>query len=113
MEQELVLNANKKQHKPIKLKKKTREGLIGYLFASLWFIGIFGFTLFPLLTSLFYSLTDYNLKDTPNMVWFNNYVYILVKDTMFWKSLGNYILPSNIWYCFLNCYRYSCSVYIK
>ena len=89
MEQELVLNANKKQHKPIKLKKKTREGLIGYLFASLWFIGIFGFTLFPLLTSLFYSLTDYNLKDTPNMVWFNNYVYILVKDTMFWKSLGN------------------------
>lgn len=32
MEQELVLNANKKQHKPIKLKKKTREGLIGYLF---------------------------------------------------------------------------------
>lgn len=54
MEQELVLNANKKQHKPIKLKKKTREGLIGYLFASLWFIGIFGFTLFPLLTSLFY-----------------------------------------------------------
>lgn len=53
MEQELVLNANKKQHKPIKLKKKTREGLIGYLFASLWFIGIFGFTLFPLLTSLF------------------------------------------------------------
>lgn len=87
MEQELILNANKKQHKPIKLKKKTREGLIGYLFASLWFIGIFGFTLFPLLTSLFYSLTDYNLKDTPNMVWFNNYVYILVKDTMFWKSL--------------------------
>ncbi len=89
MENELVLD--QKPKKPFKLKKKTREGMIGYLFASLWLIGIFGFTLFPLLTSLFYSLTDYNLKDAPNFVWFNNYAYILTKDTMFWKSFGNTI----------------------
>lgn len=71
------------------LKKKTREGLIGYGFASLWFIGLFGFTLFPLLTSFFYSFTNYNLKDTPKFIWFNNYSYLFLKDSMFWKSLGN------------------------
>ena len=86
MEQELVLNANKKQHKPIKLKKKTREGLIGYLFASLWFIGIFGFTLFPLLTSLFYSLTDYNLKDTPKSL--GNTFFQVIFGTAFSIVIG-------------------------
>ncbi len=71
------------------INKKTKEGLIGYAFAALWLIGLFGFTLFPLMTSFFYSFTDYNLKDAPNLIWFNNYVYIFTKDTMFWKSLGN------------------------
>lgn len=75
----------KKHH----LKKKTREGLIGYGFASLWLIGLFGFTLFPLLTSFFYSFTNYNLKDTPKIIGFNNYAYLFTSDSMFWKSLGN------------------------
>lgn len=79
----------KKEKPKIYLKKKTKEGLLGYGFASLWLIGLFGFTLFPLLTSLFYSFTNYNLVDDPVFIGFNNYAYILGKDTLFWKSVGN------------------------
>lgn len=80
-----MVNPQPKKH----LSKKTREGLIGYAFASLWLIGLFGFTLIPLGTSIFYSLTNFNLKDAPNFIWFDNYIYIFTKDTLFWKALGN------------------------
>ena len=36
------------------LNRKTREGIIGYAFASLWLIGIALFTIYPLLTSFYY-----------------------------------------------------------
>ena len=75
----------KKRH----LKAKTREGLIGYGFASLWIIGLLAFTLIPLGTSMYYSFTNYNRIDAPDFVGLSNYIYILTKDEFFWKSLGN------------------------
>jgi multiple sugar transport system permease protein len=71
------------------LKRKTREGLVGYLFASPWLLGFLAFTLFPLCTSFYYSFTNYNLVDTPTFVGFANYTYLLTQDLFFWESLGN------------------------
>ena len=70
------------------LNRKTREGLIGYAFASLWLIGIAVFTVYPLLTSFYYSFTNYNMIDQPTFIWFTNY-QLLLKDDLFWKGLGN------------------------
>lgn len=71
------------------LKKKTKEGMLGYAFASVWIIGFLCFTLYPLGTSLYYSFTNYNKVDAPVFVGFNNYVYLFTQDPFFWKSLGN------------------------
>ena len=80
-----------KENKPKKkvLNKKVREGLIGYAFASLWLIGILGFTIYPLLTSFYYSFTNYNMIDKPGFIGFTNYVTLFTMDDLFWKSLGN------------------------
>ena len=74
--------------KRVGLSKKTREGLIGYAFASLWLIGIALFTVYPLITSFYYSFTNYNMIDQPTFIWFTNYS-LLFKDELFWKGLGN------------------------
>lgn len=80
-----------KVNKPKKktMNKKVREGLIGYAFASLWLIGILGFTIYPLLTSFYYSFTNYNMIDKPGFIGFTNYVTLFTMDDLFWKSLGN------------------------
>lgn len=83
--EEKPTNSQPKKH----LKAKTKEGLIGYGFSSLWIIGLFAFTLLPLLTSMYYSFTNYNKIDAPDFVGLTNYIYILTKDELFWKSLGN------------------------
>jgi len=72
-----------------RLHKKIREGIFGYLFASPWIIGFFGFTIIPLLTSLFYSFTNYNTLNDPAFVGFDNYLYLIMNDQVFWKALGN------------------------
>lgn len=40
------------------LARATRENLIGYSFIGIWIIGFFVFMVYPLLTSIFYSLSD-------------------------------------------------------
>lgn len=80
-----AIKSQKKRH----LNRKTREGLVGYLFASPWILGFLGFTLFPLCTSLYYSFTNYDLVNTPTFVGFANYTYLLTKDVFFWQTLGN------------------------
>ena len=84
------IEVRKEPSKPTKkgLNRKTREGLIGYAFASLWLIGIIVFTVYPLLTSFYYSFTNYNMIDQPTFIWFTNY-QLLFKDDLFWKGLGN------------------------
>lgn len=72
-----------------KLNRKTREAIYGVSFASPWIIGFLFFTLIPLLTSLYYSFTDYNMISKPNFVGLYNYITLLTKDIYFWKSLGN------------------------
>ena len=62
---------------------ERREVLIGLLFASPWIIGFLGFTLFPILSSLYYSFTRYDLLRPPVFLGLDNYVNILTDDEDF------------------------------
>ncbi len=65
----------------------NNNNTVGYLFALPFIIGFVGFTIVPMITSLYYSGTDYNLVKESNWIGFENYVRLL-KDTRFHKSLG-------------------------
>jgi len=59
----------------------------GYLFLIPWFIGFFGLTLGPILTSLYLSFTDFDLLTSPDWVGAANYVRIFTADPKFAQSM--------------------------
>jgi len=66
-------------------RKNLRTGL---LFISPWLIGFFAFTLYPALASLYYSFTNFKILQAPQWIGLGNYAELL-RDPLFWKSLGN------------------------
>jgi multiple sugar transport system permease protein len=68
--------------------KNMRWTLIGLAFASPWIIGFLCFTLYPFVVSFYYSLTSYDLINTPKWVGLENYSQIF-KDDNFYKAIKN------------------------
>jgi len=68
---------------------KRRNLLNAVLFISPWIIGLVVFTAYPLLSSLYYSFTDYNAISDPTFVGLDNYKQLLFDDNIFYKGLSN------------------------
>lgn len=75
---------NKKE----KIGRRWETPVIGYLFLSPWLIGFFALTLYPMLTSLYYSFTNYSLLEPGKWVGFRNYERIFFEDDVFLTSLA-------------------------
>jgi len=58
-----------------------------YLFLTPWLIGFFCLTVGPMIASLYFSLTKYNLLNPPKWTGLDNYVKILTEDETFRNSL--------------------------
>lgn len=68
---------------------KWREKLAPYLYLSPWLAGFGLLQLYPFLSSLYYSFTNYRLlRDDVDWVWFQNYITLFTIDPDFKKSLG-------------------------
>ncbi len=64
----------------------NNENTVGYVFAAPFIIGFLGFTIIPILTSFYYSFTDYNLIKSANLIGWDNYAR-LFHDDRFFKSV--------------------------
>jgi multiple sugar transport system permease protein len=62
---------------------ERRELLIGLLFASPWIIGFLGFTLFPIVSSFYYSFTRYDLLRPPAFIGVENFTNLFTNDEDF------------------------------
>lgn len=71
-----------------KSQTEKRFFWIGLLFVSPWLIGFLLFKVFPIISAIYYSFTDYNIFQPPQWVGLKNYT-TLFQDKLFWKSLGN------------------------
>lgn len=82
------MNMTKKNsiRKPIRAEKK--EALTAMVFIAPWVVGFLVFTLYPILSSLYYSMTNYNVLNSPSFIGFENYINLL-KDKVYLKSLTN------------------------
>src|SRR3954452_8468121 len=65
------------------------ELLPGLLFISPWLFGFLCFQLFPIVSSLRYSFTDYNMMQPPIPVGFDNFARLFSDDDLFRKALTN------------------------
>lgn len=107
--------------KPQKISLARREAWAGYAFIIPWIIGFLVFTIGPMLSSLYFSFTDYNIVDPPRWVGLENYARIFsgipqyfatgdprqLGDPIFWKSLqvtiyfASLALPLNLIFSFV------------
>jgi multiple sugar transport system permease protein len=65
---------------------QQQESATGYLFVSLWVIGFLIFTLGPMLASLYFSFTEYDIISAPRWIGLDNYLK-LFQDDLFWQSI--------------------------
>lgn len=68
------------------------ETRAGWLSISPWIIGFLIFTLGPLLASLYFSFTKYDVLTAPEWVGFDNYVRLFTADRLFPKALQNTLI---------------------
>ena len=69
------------------LTQAQRKKIWAYAFISPWIIGFLIFTLGPMLASLYFSFTDYNIISPPEWVGLDNYRRAFFEDPLFWDSL--------------------------
>jgi len=62
-----------------------------YAFIAPWAIGFLAFTAGPILASLYFSFTDYNVTTPPLFVGLSNYSTLFRHDPIFFTALGNTI----------------------
>lgn len=70
-------------------RRKVKKALEGYLFASPWLVGFGVLTIYPMISSLYYSFSSYDIFSSPVFIGLENYREILFFDERFWISLYN------------------------
>ena len=68
------------------MKKNVKEGIAGYLFLLPWLVGFFGLTLIPMIASLYFSFTQYDMLTPAIPVGLKNYESLFA-DGRFINSL--------------------------
>ena len=70
-------------------RKELRGIAKGLLFSSPWLFGFFAFTIYPLLASLYYSFTRYDIISAPQWIGLGNYQKLLFDDDNFRVVVAN------------------------
>jgi multiple sugar transport system permease protein len=68
-------------------RKQLRGWVKGYLFILPSIIGFSVFVAYPLVSSVYYALTEWGGYDRPRFVGFDNFKYIFTVDPAFWPSV--------------------------
>ncbi len=72
--------------------REMKKNKSKYLFIAPYCILFLVFTVCPVVISIFFSLTDFNMLEKPNFVGFSNYYRMFMQDDLFIKALGNTIM---------------------
>lgn len=82
-----------KSPRPAALKRRgRRENLAGYLFMSPWIAGFLLLTAGPMIASLYFAFTDYNLFDAPRWIGLDNF------SEMFADPRWRHSVQVTLWY---------------
>jgi multiple sugar transport system permease protein len=66
--------------------RQLKEDIAGYLFISPWLISFLAFAVIPIVMSLYFSFTDYNILRSPVFNGLANFKRMMT-DPKFWKTL--------------------------
>ncbi|SHN22539.1 carbohydrate ABC transporter membrane protein 1, CUT1 family [Gracilibacillus kekensis] len=83
---EQIHELNQKKHTS-KMRSQLRLDLIGFAFIAPWLIGFLGFIIGPMIASLYFSFTNYDLLSAPSWIGLDNYINMFTNDDRFWKAI--------------------------
>jgi len=66
-----------------------RRQLVALAFMSPWIIGFSAFYVYPILSSLYFSFTRYDILTQPVWVGLDNYTFMFTSDARFWIAVRN------------------------
>lgn len=64
-----------------------KDNMAGYLMLAPWLLGFLGMWLIPMVISIYYSLTNFNLLNEPQFIGLDNYVRAFTQDKDFIQAL--------------------------
>ncbi|MFC4321512.1 carbohydrate ABC transporter permease [Litchfieldia salsa] len=67
--------------------RALKQNATGYLFISPFIIGFLAFTFIPIIASLYFSFTKYNMFGSPQWIGLENYEKMFTGDPRYWQSL--------------------------
>lgn len=83
-------------------KHYTKRDCKGLLYLIPWLVGFAVLQLYPFITSLVYSFSDYTMGGSLNFTGLDNYIKLFTRDRDFWNSLkvtllfGLYVVPGKV-----------------
>ncbi|SES09848.1 carbohydrate ABC transporter membrane protein 1, CUT1 family (TC 3.A.1.1.-) [Gracilibacillus ureilyticus] len=81
------INVARQAKESKKLKNQLKTDFIGFGFIAPWLIGFLGFIIGPMLASLYFSFTNYDLLTAPTWIGLENYINMFTNDDRFWKAI--------------------------
>lgn len=78
--------------KSAKKSHYTKRDYMAFAYLAPWLIGFAVLQLYPFLSSLYYSFTDYQISGSPVWIGLDNYIKLFTGDNEFWNSLKVTIL---------------------
>ncbi len=66
---------------------KKQDNIAGYIMLAPWLFGFILMWFLPMLISIYYSFTNFNLLNDAKFIWFNNYIRLFTQDDLFWQAL--------------------------
>src|SRR3954447_3506734 len=73
---------------PVTSARRSQRRVVALLMAP-WFLGFLVFFAYPLVATVWYSFTRFDLLSPPTFVGLRNYKYFFFDDPNSWKSLRN------------------------
>lgn len=78
--------------KQAKLSYQIKRSKASYMMLAPYFILFFFFTVLPVVMSIFFSFTYYNMLEMPRFIGWRNYVKLFLEDDIFLTSLKNTLI---------------------
>ena len=72
---------------PGKSAYKKQDNIAGYIMLAPWLFGFILMWFLPMLISIYYSFTNFNLLNDAKFIGFNNYIRLFTSDDLFWQAL--------------------------
>lgn len=76
-----------KNRKIKRIQSQKSIDIIGFTFISPWLIGFLGFIVGPMIASLYFSFTNYDLLSDPTWIGLDNYINMFTNDPRFIQAL--------------------------